>query len=322
MKPAYTRRELLAVMGAGAVLPHFPARAAGAKPVRGIFPIVATPYTLKNEVDYEDLAREVEFMDRCGAHGMVWPQGASECTFLTKEERLRGMRVLAKAAKGKTPALVLGIQGPNLKAALEYIAVAEELAPDAIIAMPPTEAKSLDDYRNYYRTLIPLAKRPFFIQTTSGAKDVDPTVEFIIELSKEFPNFGYVKEEHSPVFERIAKLVASRPVIKGVFSGPVGTYEMRLGCDGSMPAAPYPDVDAQIWNLYQAGQLAKAQEIYCNTLLMTNTAQQITGTRQYIMKKRGVFKTTMSRREKFTLTPEAIKEIDFNFEALKPYLKV
>ncbi len=30
-------------------------------------------------------------------------------------------------------------------------------------------------------------------------------------------------------------------------------------------------------------------------LLMTNTAQQIPGTRQYIMKKRGVFKATVSR---------------------------
>ena len=321
MNHLYSRRQLLAAVAAGTIAGHPAAHAAEKKPLRGVFPIVATPYTLQNEVDYEDLVREVEFMDRCGAHGMVWPQSASECTFLTKEERLRGMRVLAKAAKGKKPALVLGIQGPNLKAALEYLAVAEELAPDAIIAMPPTEAKSLDDYRHYYRTLIPLAKRPFFIQTTSGAKDVDPTVDFIIELSKEFPNFGYVKEEHSPVFERIAKLVANRPVIKGVFSGPVGTYEMRLGCDGAMPAATHPDADAQMWNLYQAGQLAKAREIYGNILLMTNTAQQIPGTRQYLMKKRGVFKTTMSRREKFTLTPEAIKEIDFNFESLRPYLK-
>ena len=36
---------------------------------------------------------------------------------------------------------------------------------------------------------------------------------------------------------------------------------------------------------------------------------------------RGVFKTTVSRRQKFKLTPDAAAEIEFCFEALKPYLK-
>jgi hypothetical protein len=39
------------------------------------------------------------------------------------------------------------------------------------------------------------------------------------------------------------------------------------------------------------------------------------------MKKRGVFKTTVSRQREVQLSPAAIEEIDFNFEALKPYLK-
>jgi hypothetical protein len=39
------------------------------------------------------------------------------------------------------------------------------------------------------------------------------------------------------------------------------------------------------------------------------------------MKKRGVFKTMVSRRDKSTLSAEAIREIDFQFQALQPYLK-
>ena len=30
------------------------------------------------DVDFDDLAGEVEFLDRCGVQGMVWPQMASE----------------------------------------------------------------------------------------------------------------------------------------------------------------------------------------------------------------------------------------------------
>ena len=71
----YARRQLLGAAGAGVVL----AGRAGAaqKPMRGIFPIIVTPYTAKKEIDYEDLAAEAGFLERCGVHGMVWPQIAS-----------------------------------------------------------------------------------------------------------------------------------------------------------------------------------------------------------------------------------------------------
>ena len=120
------------------------------------------------------------------------------------------------------------------------------------------------------------------------------------------------------------ELAAHRPAIKGVFSGNAGInmlYEMRLGFDGTMPGAPYADLYAQVWNLYQSGARQKARDLFSKLLLMINLDEQIPGTRQYMMKKRGVFKTTVSRQREVKLTPAAIQEIDFNFEALKPYLK-
>jgi hypothetical protein len=39
------------------------------------------------------------------------------------------------------------------------------------------------------------------------------------------------------------------------------------------------------------------------------------------MKKRGVFKTTVTRnRTQYSFSPEEIAEIEFRFSALKPYL--
>ena len=97
-----TRRQLLGCV-AGSLCARF--SFAGPKPLCGIFIILATPYTENKAMDYDDLAAEVDFMDRCGVHGMVWPQMASEYTRLTREERFRGMEVLARAAKGKSSGL-------------------------------------------------------------------------------------------------------------------------------------------------------------------------------------------------------------------------
>jgi dihydrodipicolinate synthase/N-acetylneuraminate lyase len=327
MHAEYTRRGWLKAAGAAVLLPRFAAAAASEKALRGAFMILSTPYTTSKAVDYEDLRGEVDYLDRCGVQGLVWPQNASELSKLTKEERLRGMEVIAKAAKGKRPALVLGVQGDDTKDMLEYARHAEKLAPDAVIAIPPTKAKSLDDYREYYRALCGTTKRPVFIQTSGGARDLVASVEFIVELAKELPNFGYIKEEHDPVISRMREEITHRPSpIKRVFAANRGAgflYEMRLGSDGTIiGGSPYADAYARLWDLQQQNRGEEQREIFSKLLLMLNLDERIPGVRPYIMKKRGVFKTTVSRQGDHKLTPEAIAEIEYNFAGLKPHLKV
>ena len=182
MTTKYNRRELLAGLGiaAGAALAvRPPLAAATTKSMRGIFPILATPYTAAGGVDFEDLVREVEFFEKCGAHGMAWPQHASGYPGgVNKEERMRGMEILAKAAKGRKPALLLGVQSNNTEEMLEFARKAEDLQPDGLIAMPPMQAKSIEDYRAYYTALGKLTKRPVFIQTSAGPRGSIPRLSF------------------------------------------------------------------------------------------------------------------------------------------------
>ena len=322
-----TRRDWLATAGSAAVFSRVALGAtAESRPLRGAFMILSTPYTTSKAVDFEDLAGEVDFLERCGVQGLVWPQNASEQSKLTKDERMRGMEILAKASKGKKAALMLGVQGRNTDDMLDYARHAEALAPDAVIAIPPTEAHSLDDYRQYYRALCKTTSRPVFIQTSGGATGVDPTVEFIIELARELPNFGYIKEERDPVIPRMKALIKQRPdPIKRVFCANRGAgllYEMRLGSDGTIiGGTPYADIFAQLWNLHQQNRLEEQREMFSKLLLMLNLDERVPGVRPYILKKRGVFKTTVTRQGDHSLSPEAIAEIEYNFEALKPYLK-
>ena len=199
-----TRRECLTLLSAvvfaqARVAAGATAAAGSAKPMRGAFMILATPYTTDGAVDWDDLVREVQFCHQSGVQGMVWPQGSSGVANLTKDERMRGMEVLAKAAQGRSPALVLGVQGKDTAEMIEYARRAEALAPDAMIAMPPSGAKSLDEYGEYFRALAKVTSRPVIVQTTGGAPKLTPPVEFIVGLARELPNFGYVKEESEPL---------------------------------------------------------------------------------------------------------------------------
>ena len=302
--------------------------------------ILATPYTNVGAVDWDDLAREMDFCHRCGVQGVVWPQGSSGVAHLTKEERLQGMEVLAKAAQGKTPALVLGVQGKDTAEMVEYARHAERLAPDAMIAMPPSGARSLDEYWEYFRALAKVTSRPVIVQTTGGAPTLTPPVELIVGLARELPNFGYVKEESAPLVERMRAELQHRPPMKAIFGAAFGLnwlYEMRLGLDGIITGnAMYADVMTQLWDLHERHQPERLRDAFSKFLLMRNLSDQIPGTDLYIMHRRGIFKTLATRTtaaagsaagptwslRKFTFSPDEIAEIEYRFAALKPYLSV
>jgi dihydrodipicolinate synthase/N-acetylneuraminate lyase len=318
-----TRRNFLATL-AGAAASAYADTPSG-KPLRGIFIIVATPYTGSKAVDYEDLAREVEWQNRCGAHGMVWPQMASEYNRLSVNERLRGFEVIADAAKGKRSAVVFGVQGPDTNAALNYLRHAEKLSPDAMIAIPPEKASSLEDFRAYYGALARATERPIFIQDTGPHNPMHMPVPFLVELAKTYPNLGYIKEELNPVLDRMRELQAQRPPMKRVFSGNAGRgmlVEMSQGSDGTMPGAGYTDVYVQIWDAWQAGDRQKAREIFMHLLPLINLEELVEQGYQSIMYRRGVFKTPVSRIPGIHVAPEVKAEIDAAFEGLKPYLRV
>jgi 4-hydroxy-tetrahydrodipicolinate synthase len=334
MSVRYTRRECLALLTAAAfpgvrVGASAPSEAAGSgKPMRGAFMILSTPYTASGAVDWDDLAGELAFCDRCGVQGVVWPQGSSGVARLTKDERLRGMEALARAALGKRTALVLGVQGKDTAEMIEYARRAEALTPDAMIAMPPSGAASLDEYRAYFHALGKVTSRPVIVQTTGGAPSLTPPVDLIVELARELPNFGYVKEESEPLVERMKAEARQRPPMKAIFGAAFGLnwlYEMRLGLDGVITGnAMYADIMAKLWSLHEGHALEPLRDLFAKFLLMRNLNDHLPGADLYVMHKRGVFKTLVTRTaggsKTLSFSPDEVAEIEYRFKALKPYL--
>lgn len=323
LNPLLTRRQYLGAMAAAA-LPFGSVHAAMANRIRGALMILTTPYTLAGDVDYEDLAREVEFLDRCGVQGLVWPQNSSEQRYLSREERIRGFEVIAEANRGRDMVLILGVQADDTAGMLEYARAAEALSPDGMIAIPPTTANSLDEIRAYYRALCEVTARPVFVQT-SGGPDIELTIDFLVDMARELPQCGYIKEEYGNVHERMLALTAFRPdPIRSIFGAELGRgwlYEMRIGTDGVMTGgAMYGDVYARMWQLHNEGRTSELRDCYSALLLIQNLDNQIPGVRLYVLQQRGVFKTTKSRRGEYQFSAQQVAEIQYRLEALQPFM--
>ncbi len=322
-----TRRALLAGMAATISLPFGSLLAASAaKKMHGALMILSTPYTESGDVDYEDLAKEVAFCDQCGVQGIVWPQNSSEQRYLTKAERIRGFEVLAEANRGRGMSLTLGVQADDTAGMLEYARVAESLEPDGMIAIPPTSADSLAQIRAYYAALCEITSRPIFVQT-SGGPEIELPIDFLVQLARDFPQCGYIKEEYGDVHARMLALQEFQPdPIRSVFGATLGRgwlYEMRIGTDGVMTGGTmYGDVYARLWQLHLEGRHIELRECYSKLLLIQNLDTLIPGVRLYVLRKRGVFKTTNSRRGEYSFSEQQIAEIEYRLEALKPYMSV
>jgi 4-hydroxy-tetrahydrodipicolinate synthase len=278
------RREFLKAAGFGLVAARL---RADAKSMRGVFPIMQTPYTDSGQLDTEVLTKEVKFLDHAGAHGVVWPQLASEWSELSPDERSAGAESIMAAAKGARCAVVLGVQGPDAEAARRYARQAEKLGPDAIIALPPRDSSNLDRVADYYRAIARECALPLIVQTVG-----DMSVEFVLRMRKDIPTLRFVKDEAGHTLSRISEYQRLAPELV-VFTGAHGKTmidELSRGASGTMPAASFADLYVQLWNYWQAGKREKAMEDLSRISLLVNQLSAYgMPSIKYILHLRGVF---------------------------------
>ncbi len=320
---ASRRREFIGFLAAGSLGLVLRGASAGPKPLRGIFPIAQTPFTGSDKLDVAALVNELKFCDRAGAHGFVWPQLASEYSTLTEAERLAGTEAVAAAGKRLRPAVVIGVQGPDVAAAVKYARHASRNGADAIISLPPPNQKDPEALLEYYSAVGKSCDLPLFAQAVGNV-----SVDLLVRMTKAVPTLQYVKDEAggSPL-GRIGPLREQSGDRLKVFTGGHGVTlidEMRRGSSGSMPAASFADIYASVWDLWQAGRRKEAMDLFGKALLLI-TEIQVYGIQslKYILHVRGVFPTyaVRSKDARVPLDDAAKQVIRDMLDFAKPYLK-
>ena len=343
---SFGRRKVITAMAGTVAASAMPWRAAGgtAKLLQGVIPIAQTPYTSTGDVDWDDLASEMNRYSRCGVQGAIWPAGGSDYDMLSKDERMKGMEIVATACRPLQMACILAVQAGSTSEMLDYAHHAENLNPDALYisvpySPPGSKPPPSEETYKYFAALGAITKRPVIVFVNVN---LVPNIDVLFQLIKEFPNFAYVRTDGKPVYEHTKALVAAKPLFKSVFGASACSrwlFEERLGVDGVMAnIGMYADVMERIWQAYRVGQRKEAAEIYSKLLLMMNLEeplqayqeQIIPGAGRYILHKRGWFKTTTMRKRQgigrpyalktVVLLPEERDEVDLRFSMLKPYL--
>ncbi len=272
---------------------------------RGIFSIAQTPFDEDGALLWGDLERTFDWVIRAGAHGLVWPVMASEFNVLSFPERLEGARRAVDVAAGRVP-VVIGVADTSQAGAVALAEAAARAGADGVIAMPPwaTKLGSHALVEAYYRAIAEAAGVPVFIQNVSPPLGSSLPGRFVVELCERIPLVQYLKEEKDPKGQALSEVLAPHsPAVKGVFSGSQCGYiiaDHARGVCGSMPAAHMADVDAQIWELLEAGQIEAARRMHKDKMVLESTVSSLRGgwlSSKEVLRRRGVISCAALRNQ-------------------------
>jgi 4-hydroxy-tetrahydrodipicolinate synthase len=183
--------------------------------------------------------------------------------------------------------------------------------------MPPYVIPlSQSSVRDYYTRIAEAADGlPVVVQNVGGQVGVPMRAGTIVELSDAIPSIKYVKEETLPSTHRISELLAAAgPRLDGVFGGSGGRClvdELQRGACGLMSGCHLVDAQVRVFDLLRAGDVDGAQAAFVRQL----PAQTIwgllgVGVAKEILKRRGVFTTTASRRPDHELDAHDHAQLD------------
>lgn len=263
--------------------------------LRGVLPILATPFTGDERIDETSLRRLVRFELEAGVHGLTILGIAGEVYKLLDDERDRVIDIVMAEVAGRVPVVVGAGHPGGTRATVELCRRAERAGAAAVMVAPPFISKpSAEQVRACYEAVATAISIPIVVQDEPIATGVVMPARFLAELARDIPACRYGKIEHVPTAIKMAQIGALTGDERfGLFGGTFGLYfyeELERGARGIMTGFAYPEGLVEIYTKFQSGDRAGAADAFYRWLpLIQLEAQPGVGlaVRKYLLAQRG-----------------------------------
>jgi len=280
--------------------------------LRGVYPILVTPFDDHEEPDEESLRHLVDFTIAAGVHGLGIALG-SEIQQLSEREREHVIRIVVDQTRGRVP-VVVNSGTPASRTAALASRQAVDLGAAAVMCLPPTPA-SASETRAYFKAISEAVDVPVFIQDTQTTPVPAAQIRRIAEESE---HVRYAKVESPPQPTHVQAAVDASQGLVTIFGGAGGGYfpeELRRGSQGTMPWPSQAETFVRIWDLWQAGDEHAAVELHERQIvplarLSTAGIRLGHAVHKEILRRRGVIRSARVRSPADPLDPVTLRELD------------
>jgi 4-hydroxy-tetrahydrodipicolinate synthase len=284
--------------------------------LRGVHPVLSTPFTAAGDVDETALAAEVRWLVGHGVAGVTVAM-VSEVLRLGTDER----RWLTEALRALVPpgvGLVVSVGAESTKVACALACHAAAAGATAVMAIPPV-AVAADDAElfGYFAALLDATHLPVVVQDASAYVGRPMPVELHVRLLEAYGEERvHFKPEAEPLGPRLSALRDATGGRARVFEGSGGVALVdshHRGVVGTMPGPEVPWALVPLWAALERGDDETAYRIsaaLAPLLAVQRSLDSYVAVEKFLLREQGVFTSTHVRGPvAYRLDPETEREV-------------
>ena len=233
----------------------------------GVHPILNAYYGPDGRLERAAMDAQIDVCLAAGCHGIAVLGLVTEVFRLSTEERLDIVGWAAARIAGRVP-LMVTVAEVSVHGQLDFIIEAKRRGADwAVLQPPPVKGVPEREILRFLGEVADRAVLPVGIQNNPLNMDVSVSNDALLALHRNHAKIRFMKAEGPAVSVAAFAREASRSC--DVFAGHGGIEwptNLRSGCQGLIPAPELVDVQVAIWNLWAAGETARAEALHRSIL--------------------------------------------------------
>lgn len=231
--------------------------------LKGSMTALITPMTADGVVDYEALARLIDWQIESGTHALVAVGTTGESATLSMQEHGDVIEFFVKRVAGRVP-VIAGTGANNTAEAIELTAHAKKVGADyALLVVPYYNKPTQEGIYQHYKKIAETVDIPQILYNVPGRTVADMSEDTVARLA-DMPNIVAIKDATGDLArgKALIERVGERMV---VLSGddPTAVELVRCGAKGNISVTSNiaPKVMSQVFELALAGEFDKAHTL-------------------------------------------------------------
>jgi 4-hydroxy-tetrahydrodipicolinate synthase len=295
--------------------------------LKGIYPILATPFQADGSLDETSFEGLVEFLVASEVQGATLFGLAGEYYKLSDDERYTLQRIFLARTQGHLTRIV-SISDHSLEVARRRAVEAANAGTDALLIMPPFFLfPELSAVREHVAEIARAVQIPILVHYAPNQTGLRLPAKFFVALAEEFPHLRCVKVDSTPAGPMISSLVEESGGRIQPFVGYAGLQMIDAfshGAVGCMPGCSMPEPYLEIYRALAQNDLKAAATQHARVLPLINFMMQslefIIQCEKSILFWRGVISSDYCRRPSMRLTANDLRSLRELFESTVPHI--
>lgn len=291
--------------------------------MRGVVPVVPSPFQPDESVDLESLRAVVDWIAGAGLAGMCLPAYGSEFYKLSEAERDLVVSVAIEQCDGRIP-VIAQANHPSALLAAELAGKYEAMGADIIsFALPRQFGTSAVDIVDYCATVAAGTTRPVMVQDFNPG-GVSIGTDLVEELSDRIENLQFLKLEDPMMTDKLADIRNRVGVRVSIFEGWGGLYMLEgiaAGIQGIMPGVAIADLLDKVYSAADSGDGAEAYSRFGALLpFITFTLQNFElflQVEKRALVRSGLIQSATVRSLSYSMSPRVLAHADYLIDQIE-----